>query len=62
RLATAISALETIRMDLMRLTTSDTPSGLSTAFDVVRDLQHRVDAQADVRALLRSRRPEHTPV
>ncbi|MES2521360.1 MAG: serine/threonine-protein kinase [Gemmatimonadota bacterium] len=61
RLATAITALENIRMDLLRLAVPDTQSGLSSAFDVVRDLQHRADAVADVRALLRSRRPEHTP-
>lgn len=54
RLATTIAALESIRLDLLRLEAGETNTGNLTAhLDVVRDLQRRVDAADEVRALLR---------
>jgi serine/threonine-protein kinase len=68
RLGTTIAALESIRLDLLRLEASQTlPGTLTDHLEVVRDLQRRVDANADVRALLQDRysealAPEPTPV
>jgi eukaryotic-like serine/threonine-protein kinase len=63
RLATAITALEAIRLDLLRLDANRTlPGNLTDHLNVVRDLQHRVDANDDVRRLLEPLRPEPTPV
>lgn len=63
RLATAIAALETIRLDLLRLDANQSlPGSLTDDLRVVRDLQHRVDANDDVQRLLRPLRPEPTPV
>lgn len=61
RMSTAIAALEVIRLDLMRLDAGDTSGSVTMALDVVHELQRRVDAAADVRALLADRRPEPTP-
>lgn len=53
RLATSIAALETIRLDLLRLEqSSGSQPGLTTHLGVVRDLAHRVDAAAELRAYL----------
>jgi hypothetical protein len=63
RLGTTIAALEAIRLDLLRLEASQTiPGNLTDHLDVVRELQHRVDANAEVRRLLQPLRPEPTPV
>lgn len=63
RLGATIAALETIRLDLLRLEVNRTiPGNITDHLQVVRDLQHRVDANDDVRRLLRGRAPEHTPV
>jgi hypothetical protein len=68
RLGTTIAALEAIRLDLLRLEASQTlPGTLTDHLEVVHELQRRVDADAEVRALLRDRRapalaPEPTPV
>lgn len=68
RLGTTIAALESIRLDLLRLEASQTqPGTLTDHLEVVRELQRRVDANAEVRTLLRDRRapalaPEPTPV
>jgi len=61
RLATTIAALETMRLDLLRLETSrGSQPGLTTHLGVVRDLAHRVDAAAELRAYLAHSTP--TPV
>lgn len=61
RLATTIAALETMRLDLLRLETSDgARTGLTTHLGVVRDLAYRVDAAAELRAYLAHSTP--TPV
>ncbi|WP_396216009.1 serine/threonine-protein kinase [Gemmatimonas sp.] len=63
RLGTTIAALEAIRLDLLRLEASQTvPGNLTDQLDVVRELQHRVDANAEVRRLLQPLCPEPTPV
>lgn len=62
RLSTAIAALETIRMDLLRLDTGTAITGLTVQLDVVRDLQRRVDAEAEVRDVLYRADAELTPV
>lgn len=61
RLATTVAALEAIRIDLLRLETGNLEPGLTEHLDIVRDLQRRVDAEADVRALLSATPLEHTP-
>ncbi|MEP6835204.1 MAG: hypothetical protein ABJB74_17590 [Gemmatimonas sp.] len=61
RLATTIAALETMRLDLLRLeTSSESKPGLTTHLGVVRDLANRVDAAAELRAYLAHSTP--TPV
>ncbi|MEO7997113.1 MAG: serine/threonine-protein kinase [Gemmatimonadaceae bacterium] len=61
RLATIIAALETMRLDLLRLETSNgARTGLTTHLGVVRDLAYRVDAAAELRAYLAHSTP--TPV
>jgi hypothetical protein len=63
RLQTAIAALESIRLDLLRLDANQSlPGNLTDHLQVVRDLQYRVDANADVQQLLKVIRPEPTPV
>jgi hypothetical protein len=72
RLGATIAALEAIRLDLLRLDAGTTlPGTLTEHLDVVRDLQRRVDAVADVERTLarhtsatRTARlaPEPTPV
>jgi eukaryotic-like serine/threonine-protein kinase len=53
RLATTIAALETMRLDLLRLEASQTlPGGLTEHLEVVRDLQRHVDAALQLRQLL----------
>ncbi|GEM_PF-277233 len=61
RLSAAVAALETLRLDLMRLDVA-TPSrgGLTTELAVVRDLARRVDAMSELRAYLAQSTP--TPV
>jgi hypothetical protein len=48
-------------MDLIRLENRDTVPGLTMQLEIVRDLQRRVDAEADVRAMLQPRSAEQTP-
>lgn len=62
RLATVIAALETIRMDLLRLDADAATTGLTVQLDVVRDLQRRVNAEAEVHDALRRVEAELTPV
>ncbi len=60
RLGTTIAALESLRLDLLRLEAGETlPGQLTVHLDAVRDVQRRVDAARDVRRLLA---PELTPV
>lgn len=61
RLTSAVAALETLRLDLLRLDAA-TPSrgGLTTQLDAVRDLARRVDAASELRAYLAHSTP--TPV
>jgi predicted Ser/Thr protein kinase len=59
RLGTTIAALETIRLDLMRLEAGQTiPGALTEQLDVVQALQRHVDAVQELQRLLR----ELTPV
>ena len=61
RLATTIAALETMRLDLLRLeNSSGSKPGLTTHLGVVKDLGYRVDAAAELRAYLAHSTP--TPV
>jgi len=61
RLGATIAALEAIRLDLLRLDSGTTlPGTLTEHLDVVRDLQRRVDAVADVERTL-ARRPLEAP-
>jgi ABC-type phosphate transport system auxiliary subunit len=63
RLGATIAALEAVRLDLLRLEAAQTlPGSLTEQLDVIRDLQHRVDAAAEVRRLLDSPTPVPTPV
>ncbi|MCE2901490.1 MAG: serine/threonine protein kinase [Gemmatimonadetes bacterium] len=63
RLGTTIAALENVRLDLLRIEAGQTqPGALTEQLDVVRDLQRRIDAAADVRRLLGRVPPEPTPV
>jgi serine/threonine-protein kinase len=58
RLGATIAALEAIRLDLLRLDAGTTmPGTLTEQLDVVRDLQRRVDAVADVERSLARRSP-----
>ena len=60
RLGATIAALEAIRLDLLRLDTGTSmPGTLTEQLDVVRDLQRRVDAVADVERTL-ARHPSAT--
>jgi hypothetical protein len=61
RLGATIAALEAIRLDLLRLDTGTSlPGTLTEQLDVVRELQRRVDAVADVERTL-ARRPLEAP-
>ena len=63
QLASSIAALESIRLDLLRLEANEIEvTGITSHLDVVRDLQRHVDAHAEVRALLQSFPPQPTPV
>jgi hypothetical protein len=63
RLGATIAALESVRLDLLRVEAQQSlPGSLTEQLDVVRDLQRRVDAADDVHRLLRPWRPEPTPV
>ena len=63
RLGTAIAALESIRLDLLRLDTGQTlPGSLTEPMQAVRELQRQVDAAAEVRRALQRLHPEPTPV
>jgi len=55
RLQTAVAALESLRLDVLRLAVDVADTGLTTQIARARDVQHRVDAVREVRALL------HTP-
>lgn len=61
RPATTIAALETMRLDLLRLESAHgCQPGLTTHLGVVKDLAYRVDAAAELRAYLAHSTP--TPV
>lgn len=61
RLATVVTALETMRLDLLRMEQSSASQpGLTTHLGVVQDLARRVDAAAELRAYLAHSTP--TPV
>ncbi|HEY0928649.1 MAG TPA: hypothetical protein VGE27_01915 [Gemmatimonas sp.] len=65
RLSATIAALETVRLDLRRLESTQTlPGELTESLDVLRDLQRHVDAVAEVRRTLQlpSLTPSPTPV
>ncbi len=67
RLGSTIAALEAIRLDLLRLDAGvSDPAGITEHLEVVRELQRRVDAVADVHEALAPRQirlaPEPTPV
>lgn len=55
RLQTAVAALESLRLDVLRLAMDEAHTGLTTHVARARDVQHRVDAMREVRELL------HTP-
>lgn len=62
RLGTAVAALESIRLDLLRLESEAlTPGNLTEQLAVVQDLHRRVEAMSDVERALRPLRPEPTP-
>ncbi|MEP6779675.1 MAG: serine/threonine-protein kinase [Gemmatimonadaceae bacterium] len=61
RLSTTVSALETLRIDLLRLDSSNPgKSGLTSHLEVVRDLARRVDADAELRRYLAQSTPTPT--
>ncbi len=63
RLGTTIAALEAVRLDLLRLEVGQSlPGSFTEQLDVVRDLQRRVDAAAEVRRMLGALSPQPTPV
>jgi eukaryotic-like serine/threonine-protein kinase len=66
RLGTTVAALESIRLDLLRLESEHAASGnLTEHLAVVQDLHRRVEAMSDVERALRPRvplKPEPTPV
>lgn len=69
RLGTTIAALESIRLDLLRLRAGEiTPGNLTQQLEVVRELARQVDAVAEVQRVVTPReqrdelRPEPTPV
>lgn len=62
RLGTAVAALESIRLDLLRLESEAlTPGNLTEQLAVVQDLHRRVEAMSDVERALLPLRPEPTP-
>lgn len=62
RLGTAVAALESIRLDLLRLESEAlTPGNLTEQLAVVQELHRRVEAMSDVERALRPLRPEPTP-
>ncbi|MBL0173608.1 MAG: serine/threonine protein kinase [Gemmatimonadaceae bacterium] len=52
RMQTGMAALESLRLDVLRLAMEGSDGGLTTDLEQVRDVQHRVDAAMDVRRLL----------
>lgn len=53
RLGTTIAALEAVRLEILRLDAGQSlPPGLTTNLEAVRDLGRRIDADAEVKALL----------
>lgn len=63
RLGTAIAGLENIRLDLLRLEAHRTlPDSLTEQLDAVRELQHQVDAAAEIQRVLHPPATELTPV
>jgi serine/threonine-protein kinase len=62
RLGTAVAALESIRLDLLRLESEAlTPGNLTEQLAVVQELHRRVEAMSDVERALLPLRPEPTP-
>ncbi|MCC6430411.1 MAG: serine/threonine protein kinase [Gemmatimonadaceae bacterium] len=57
RLQTAMMALESLRLDVLRARESPSLSGLSDALAQLRDVQRQVDAMSDVRRLLATPTP-----
>jgi serine/threonine-protein kinase len=58
RLGTTIAALEAVRLEILRLDAGQSlPPGLTTNLEAVRDLGRRIDADAEVKALLDSPSP-----
>jgi hypothetical protein len=55
RLQTAMAALESLRLDVLRLGANGVDTGLTTELGRARDVQHRVDAIREVREMV------HTP-
>jgi hypothetical protein len=67
RLGTTIAALESIRLDLLRLRAGEISVGnLTEQLEVVRELRRQVDAVGEVERVVAPRerelRPEPTPV
>jgi hypothetical protein len=63
RLGTTIAALESIRLDLLRLEADRTmPGSLTEQLSMVRELQRRVDAAAEVQRALNGPATQTTPV
>ncbi len=57
RLHTAVAALESLRLDVLRGTSDSSSGGLTEQLEAVRDVQRRVDAARDVRRLLSTPTP-----
>ncbi len=54
RLQASVTALESLRLDVLRAVADDTEGGLTTAIDRAREVQQRVDAIQEVRRLLQT--------
>ncbi len=57
RLQTAVAALESLRLDVLRGAQDSAAGGLTEQLEAVRDVQRRVDAARDVRRLLATPTP-----
>ena len=57
RMQTTVAALESLRLDIMRLASDRTEGGLTDVLKELQDVQYRVDAAIDVRRLVRDATP-----
>ena len=57
RLRTTMTALESLRLDMLKLSADNSEGELTSQLEQVREVQRRVDAAMDVRRLLNASTP-----